>query len=384
MEKEKRLTIWYEELEGDDYPLVGKKNANLGEMMKGGIPVAPGFALTLRANDLFMTEGGIKNEIAQFIGSLGEMDLERCQKASEFSVQLIEQADVPPVVVEEALTQYEALCGKAGVKNLPVAVRSSGAVSMPGQMETYLNIRGADDLIKYIRKTWASAYHVEAITYRINKGMDFLLNIGIGVPKMVNSRLSGVIFTLCPLNGDRSKISVDVSYGLGEAVVSGIVTPDNILVDKVTLSTVRSIVGSKEVKCVYNESGSDIRSVDVPPEDRRRLCVTTEELQELCRVAKVIDKYYGQPYDIEFAIDGDLPFPDNVIVLQVRPESVWSKKKTSTPKTETKQDALARVVAQLMNGVRVASPPTPPAQPEFTVSPPDPAKKWHTPRGENP
>jgi pyruvate,water dikinase len=223
---------------------------------------------------------------------------------------------------------------------------------MPGQMETYLNIRGEKDLIHYIKKTWASAYHLEAITYRLNKGMHFLLNIGVGVPKMVNSRVSGVVFTLNPLNGDRSKITVDVSYGLGEAVVSGLVTPDYYLVDKVTLNPIKSTKGSKEVKCVYNETGSDIKTVEVSAEDRNRFCVSPEELKEICRVSKAIDKYYGMPYDIEFAIDADLPFPENVIILQVRPESVWTKKKEEA-RTEQKNDAMERIVSQLVTGVRI-------------------------------
>ena len=262
------------------------------------------------------------------------------------------EATVPEVIVEETLAAYRRLCEMSSTPDVPVAVRSSGAVSMPGQMETYLNIRGEQDLIHYIKKTWASAYHVEAITYRLNKGMGFLLNIGVGVPKMVNSRVSGVSFTLNPLNGDRSKITVDVSHGLGEAVVSGLVTPDNYLIDKVTLNTIKSTKGSKEVKCVYNETGSDIATVECCAEERESYCVTQEELQEIAQVSKAIDKYYGKPYDIEFAIDADLPFPDNVIILQVRPESVWSKKEAEA-KTQPKQDAMDRIVSQLMTGVRV-------------------------------
>ena len=352
VEKEKRITIWYDELEGKEFNLVGKKNANLGEMIKAGIRVSPGFALTIYANDLFITETGIKKEIDKYLKDLGEVTYEKSLKASEFVVNLIENATIPSAVSDEVFREYQKLCDMSGVENVPVAARSSGAVSMPGQMETFLNIRGQEDLLTYIKKTWASAYFVEAITYRMNKGMGFLLNIGVGIPKMVNSRVSGIVFTLNPLNGDRSKISLDVSYGLGEAVVSGMVTPDNYLVDKVTLETIKSNLGGKEVQCIYREDGSTIKTVDVPEEDRKKFCIVKDELTEICGIAKSIDKYYGKPYDIEFAIDADLPFPENVIILQVRPESVWSKKEAK-PKTEKKKDAMDRIIGRLMTGVKV-------------------------------
>ena len=352
VEKDKRITIRYDELEGKDYPLVGKKNANLGEMLKAQIPVCPGFALTIHANDVFITQTGIKAEIAKYIESLGQVSYEKSKQASKFTIDLIENAKIPAAVTDEVFSEYQRLSELSNTKNVPVAVRSSGAISMPGQMETYLNIRGEADLEHYIKKTWASAYFVEAITYRMNKDMGFLLNIGVGIPKMVNSRVSGIVFTLNPLNGDKSKISVDVSYGLGEAVVSGMVTPDNYLVDKITLDVISCTTGSKECMCVYEDDGSSIKTIDVPEKERCQTCLSQKELIEICRIAKSIDRYYGKPYDIEFAIDGDLPFPQNVIILQVRPESVWSKKEKKK-KTTDKKNAMDRIVSNLLTGARV-------------------------------
>ena len=324
--------------------MVGKKNANLGEMIKAGIRSHPGFAMTIHANDKFITETGIKEKLAKLPQTLGRGDVRDGKQASDFAMKLIESDECPSYMRKESCATYQKLCEMTAPRNVPVAVRSSGAVSMPGQMETYLNIRGEKDLIDYIKKTcWSSAYNVEAIMYRMNKGMPFLFNIGVGIPKMVNSRVSGIIFTINPLNGDPSKISIDASYGLGEAVVSGLVTPDTYLIDKIIMDPIKTTKGSKEVKCVYKEGGSDILQVPVPEEKRGVPCLTREEMLELARIGKLIEDYYGKAYDIEFGIDADLPFPENVIILQVRPESVWSKKEKEA-KTSKAKDPMDRLL----------------------------------------
>ena len=339
-------------MDGKDYPLVGKKNANLGEMIKAGIPVSPGFAITIHANDKFITEMGIKEKLAEKLPELGEVTYETAREASDIAMELIEKATVPAVMEDEILCDYRKLCEKYPGSICPVAVRCSGAVSMPGQMETYLNICGEKDFIDYVKKCWASAYNVEAIMYRMNKGMPFLFNIGVGIPKMVNSRVSGIIFTINPINGDLSKISIDASYGLGEAVVSGIVTPDTYLVDKVTLEPSRLIIGSKEIQCVYREEGSDIAQVSVPEEREMCSLPRTAEMLELARVGKLIENYYGKAYDIEFGIDADLSFPENIIILQVRPESVWSKKVVQQ-RTVASKNPMELMLSQLMAGKKL-------------------------------
>jgi pyruvate,water dikinase len=351
-EKEGKYVLWYNEMEGADYPYVGKKNSNLGEMIKAGIPVSHGFALTIYANDQFLILSGIKEQIEKQIVSLGQVTYETAKEASAIAMNLIEKAQMPAEIEREILANYGRLCEESCVSPCPVAVRSSGAVSMPGQMETYLNICGEKDLIDYIKKCWASAYNTEAIMYRMNKGMPFLFNIGVGIPKMVHSRVSGIIFTINPINGDPSKISIDASYGLGEAVVSGLVTPDTFLVDKITFDIVKTNIGSKETQCVYREQGSDIVQKDVPEEKRVEPCLSSQEIKELARVGKLIEKYYGQAYDIEFGIDEDLPFPESIIILQVRPESVWSKKEVAA-RTEKRKDPMERLLGQLLTGVKI-------------------------------
>ena len=351
-DKETKYILWYDEMEGADFPYAGKKNSNLGEMIKAGIPVSHGFAVTIYANDQFLILSGIKEEIEKQIVSLGQVTYETAKQASAIAMELIEKAPMPEVIEREVLDNYKKLCDQTCMSACPVAVRSSGAVSMPGQMETYLNIFGEKDLIDYIKKCWASAYNTEAIMYRMNKGMPFLFNIGVGIPKMVNSRVSGIIFTINPVNGDPSKISIDASYGLGEAVVSGLVTPDTYLIDKVTFDLVKTNIGSKETMCAYREQGSDIVQKDVPLEMRGQSCLSMQEIKELARIGKLIEQYYGKAYDIEFGIDADYPFPENIIILQVRPESVWSKKE-ATAKVEPKKDPMERLLGQLLTGVRI-------------------------------
>jgi pyruvate, water dikinase len=352
VEKDKRLTLGYDELNDKEFNLVGKKNANLGEMLKAGIPISPGFAVTIYANDQFLIMTGIKEQISKLVDPPDpKLSLEKAQAASKIAMELIENAEMPAAIGDVILADYHKMCEQFG-KDCPVAVRSSGAASMPGQMETYLNIRGDKDLIDYVKKCWSSAYNTEAIMYRMNKGMDFLFNIGAGIPKMVNSRVSGIIFTINPINGDMSKISIDASYGLGEAVVSGLVTPDTYLVDKITLDLIKTIKGSKEIQCVYRENASDIVQTEVPEEKRRVNCMTMEEIKELARVGKLIEKYYGKAYDIEFGVDADIPFPHNIIILQVRPESVWSKKEVEA-KTEVKKDPMERMLGVMMAGVKL-------------------------------
>jgi pyruvate, water dikinase len=351
-DKETKYILWYDEMEGADFPFAGKKNSNLGEMIKAGIPVSHGFAVTIYANDQFLILSGIKDKIEKQIDSLGQVTYETAKKASAIAMDLIEKATMPAVIEREILDNYKKLCDQTCMSACPVAVRSSGAVSMPGQMETYLNIFGEKDLIEYVKKCWASAYNTEAIMYRMNKGMPFLFNIGVGIPKMVNSRVSGIIFTINPINGDASKISIDASYGLGEAVVSGLVTPDTYLVDKITFDLVKIIIGSKETQCVYREQGSDIVQAAVPEEKRGEQCLSVPEIKELARIGKLIERYYGKAYDIEFGIDADYPFPENIIILQVRPESVWSKKEAAA-KTEKRKDPMERLLGQLLTGVKI-------------------------------
>jgi len=352
MNKLTRYILWYEELRSEDYQLVGQKHADLGEMLHAGIPISPGFVITAYANDKFIERTGIKSKLDMLIKEkFRELTDNNIKGFSKIMMEEIESADIPSDIADEILENYHILCKKCNRESVPVAVRSAASISMPGQMETYLNIRGDKDLLRYVKKCWSTSYNVEAIHYRLNVGMGVLCNIGVGIPKMVNSRVSGIIFTLNPINGDPSKISIDASYGLGEAVVSGLVTPDTYLIDKVTFDVIKTNIGSKEIKCVYNKSGSDIKRVEVDEGLRKSPALSHQELKYLAESALKIEDYYGKAYDIEFGIDEDLEFPENIIVLQVRPESVWNEKKKQSAK-EKPSDMMNMILNNLIKGVK--------------------------------
>ncbi len=186
--------------------------------------------------------------------------------------------------------------------------------------------------------------------YRMNKSMPFLFNIGVGIPKMVNSVSQGLSLLLIPLTVILQRYQL-MQATSSEAVVSGLVTPDTYLIDKVTFDIIKTTIGSKETMCVYREQGNDILQKDVLEEKRGVSCLSLQEIKELARIGKLIEQYYGKAYDIEFGIDADYPFPDNIIILQVRPESVWSKKEAEA--RWRRKDPMDRLLSNLLAGVKI-------------------------------
>jgi pyruvate,water dikinase len=222
------------------------------------------------------------------------------------------------------------LCGG----EVPVAVRSSATAedlpdaSFAGQQDTYLWIIGEHNVMQKVRECWASLYTARAISYReANNIPSEGLSIAVAIQKMVNSRSSGVAMTIDPTTGDKTKIVIDSSWGLGEMVVSGEVTPDNYVVDKVMLSVVKRIVSDKHEELVPNGRGGIVRR-EVDEERRNSPSLSEEEIVSVAKLAKAADKHYGCVQDVEWAIDADLPAGANVLLLQSRPETVWSQKET--------------------------------------------------------
>lgn len=339
---------WFEEITIADVPLVGGKNASLGEMYRElapkGVSIPNGFAVTAPAYRSLIESAGIVAEMEQILAGIDKSNLDDFARRGQRLRELIYQAPLPAEMAREITAAYQKLCEQYG-ENTDVAVRSSATAedlptaSFAGQQETYLNIRGTAQLLDACRRCFASLFTDRAISYRIDQGFDhFRVALSIGVMKMVRSDLaaSGVIFTLDTETGFRDVVLITGSWGLGENVVQGAVNPDEFYVFKPTLRTghrpvIRKKLGEKRFKMIYGRGTSKelTRNVEVPEAERRRFCLTDDEILELARQAVAIEEHYtrrsgrDQPMDIEWAKDGAT---GKLFIVQARPETVQSQK----------------------------------------------------------
>ncbi|MGD8344120.1 MAG: PEP/pyruvate-binding domain-containing protein [Desulfobacterales bacterium] len=327
----------FEKLDKNSLPIVGGKNASLGEMIKSDIRVPPGFAVTTDSYLLFITDGGIKDKIIALVSDLNPEDVAALNQASDNVQELIKQTTIPEAVARAITAGYSQLCSKCAVEIIPVAVRSSAtaedlpSASFAGQQDTYLWIQGAEQVIAHVQNCWASLYTPRAIAYRIKNDFPHeKVLISVGVQKMVNARAAGVMFTLNPTDGDISKVVIEGSWGLGETVVSGSVNPDKFVVDKVMLEINERTISSKHIECVYDLEQGKVIDADVAEDMKCTCCLADDEIKALVKAAKNIESHYGRPMDIEWAIDKDIAFPDNMFIVQARPETVWSQRKTES------------------------------------------------------
>ena len=327
----------FEKLDKSSLPTVGGKNASLGEMIKADIRVPPGFAVTTDSYLEFITAADIKDKIYNRLADLNPENVETLNQASHDVQELIKTAVLPEAIGRAVEDGYFLLCEKCRVDSVPVAVRSSATAedlpnaSFAGQQDTYLWIQGADQVIARVQSCWASLYTPRAIAYRIKNGFAHeKVLISVGVQKMVNSKAAGVMFTLNPTNGDVSKILIEGSWGLGETVVSGSVNPDKFVVDKVMLEINERTISTKHIECIYDLEKGGVVDADVAPDMQCTCCLADNEIKALVRAAKHIENHYGRPMDIEWAIDKDMPFPENIFIVQARPETVWSQREVKS------------------------------------------------------
>jgi pyruvate,water dikinase len=317
---------WSEELGSQHNEIVGKKCANLGEMTRLGMRVPPGFAVCVDGYEQFMEQSGAGEEVRRYVKEnvRGFRDVEKQIEASRAIRGIIESKSMPYDMKKELDAHYDELCSRVGMDRVRVAVRSSGAVSMPGQMESFLNVLGKDEVSNHVIKVWGSAFTTRAIAFRIEKGMEMeRAPIGVAVLKMVNAKSAGVVLTVLPTTGDTTKVVVEGNWGLGESVVSGEVNPDHFLVDKETRD-IESTINEKTKMVVYRSSGT--ATTDVPGDMQNQACLSKEELLEIVRVSLDVEKHFNTPQDMEWVVDFDLPFPQNIFWVQARPAKFTKKK----------------------------------------------------------
>jgi len=339
---------WFEEIKIEDIPIVGGKNASLGEMYREltrqGIKIPNGFAITAEAYWYVIESAGILDELKDAMVGLDKTNLDDLMERGKSARDLILSAGIPDGLWAEIRTAYDKLCKEYG-PDTDVAVRSSATAedlptaSFAGQQETYLNIRGYPTLREACSKCLASLFTNRAISYRIDNNFDhFEVALSIGIMKMVRSDLatSGVIFTIDTETGFSDVVFITASYGLGENIVQGAVNPDEYYVFKPTLrkgcrAIIGKYLGDKSIKMIYGISDSKIltRNVAVPEADRRRFCITDDDILTLASYAlKIEDHYSGKtaesrPMDIEWAKDG---ISGDLFIVQARPETVESQK----------------------------------------------------------
>ena len=347
MEKQNAFVLWFDELGIEDVPLVGGKNASLGEMYRNlvpkGVPIPNGFAVTAHAYRHLLKASGAMDKIRGIMDGLDTHDMDNLMERGGRIRALIRNLEIPADLQGAIIQAYRKLEEKYG-PNVDVAVRSSATAedlpdaSFAGQQETYLNIRGAEDLLDACQRCFASLFTNRAISYRQDKGFDhFSISLSIGVQKMVRSDLSasGVMFSIDTETGFKDAVFLTGAWGLGENVVQGAVNPDEWYVFKPTLKKgfkpiIMKRVGGKAIKMIYTtDAKAPTKNVAVPEEDRRRLVISDEEVVALARMACTIEEHYsahrGQftPMDIEWAKDGQT---GELFIVQARPETVHSLK----------------------------------------------------------
>ena len=348
------LIRWFEEIGIEDIPMVGGKNASLGEMYRElasqGVRVPNGFAVTADAYRMFVQEAGLDRILKDILKNLDVRELTNLSQRGREVRQAFLAAPLPGPVERAIVEAYDRLNGERG-ELMDVAVRSSATAedlpdaSFAGQQETYLNVQGPQMLLETCRRCFASLFTDRAIAYRVEKGFDHLkIALSIGVQSMVRSDLAtaGVMFSIDTETGFRDAVLINASYGLGENVVQGSVNPDEYYVFKPTLKQghrpiLNKLLGSKEFKLIYDVGGSKmVKNVPVPPDDRARFALTDDEILTLARWACLIEDHYAanrgtaSPMDMEWAKDGRT---GELFIVQARPETVQSRRDSNTIET---------------------------------------------------
>ena len=307
-----KVVVWFNEVGKEDIALVGGKGANLGEMARAGFPVPPGFIVTSDAYFYFIEQTGLKEKIAEILKGLDVDDTEELERRTAEIRRLIESTPMLPelaVEIKNAYARLAELVGSSVFRDPPfVAVRSSATAedlpeaSFAGQQATFIYVKGPDAVIEHVKKCWASLFTARATYYRAKKGFDHMkVGLAAVVQKMVDSEVSGIMFTAHPVTGEQ-KIIIEAGWGQGEAIVSGAVTPDRYIVDKNSFQILEKKVSEQKVMIVRGPDGGS-REVEVPPEMRAKQKLPDDKIVALAKIGVKIEEHYGHPQDIEWAME---------------------------------------------------------------------------------
>ncbi len=336
---------WFADIGLEDRPHVGGKGGSLGELLRAGIAVPPGFVVKTAAFERFIRALERKAPVRSLVAELSGKDLAAATACCAKIRARVEAEELPFELLDEISSAHAALC--AGNGQMPVAVRSSATTedaadaSFAGLQDTYLWVTDLKQTLQRVRSCWASLYSVESVTYRRRRGLpEEGVAMAVVVQKMVHARTAGVMFTRSPVTGDRSVVTVEGSWGLGSAVVGGEVTPDRWVLGKITGDICVRDISEKLIQHVPVSMGG-VETVAVAEDLRRAPCLSDPELQNLRTVARKVERHYGRPQDIEWAIEVQT---DAILLLQSRPETVWSAKE-STPVARPADNPLTHVMS---------------------------------------
>lgn len=318
---------WFNEINKQDIPTVGGKGANLGELTQKGLDVPPGFCITAGAYVHFVDYAELDNVIKELMRGLDEENSDMLQDVSKQVQDRINHGEIPEDLKNEVISAYREFSKNINLTNPEVAVRSSATAedlpeaSFAGQQDTYLHISGEEELMKHVRRCWASLWTARAIYYRVKQDFDhFEVSLSVVIQKMVNSEKSGVMFTANPVDSNTNEIMINASWGLGEAVVSGTVTPDEYLVNKKTKAIDEKHIAEKNIMVVKRKDGvgtEEIKIADYLGQDKvNEQCLSDEEIMILANYGLKIEEMYGSHQDIEWGFDRDTK---KLYILQSRP-----------------------------------------------------------------
>jgi pyruvate, water dikinase len=350
-----RYVVHFAEASASDHSRLGGKCAGLAALISAGAAVPTGFAVTTHAYADMLEAHGLRGEIAKRADRIVADDVGGQAVIAREIRELITALPIPVAISGAIRSGYRTLC-KQGARDMAVAVRSSATAedlpdaSFAGQGDTYLWVVGEDAVLDRVKSCWASLFTARAISYRAKQALGQLdLAMAVGIQKMVNARAAGVAMSLDPSNGDRSKIVIESTWGLGDPLVSGQVTPDLFVLDKVLLEPVKRSIAPKLQELVADPAARRTVTRDVEPARQNEPSVTDKQLRAVARAVKSAEKAFGAPQDVEWAIDLERQEDEGVVLLQSRPETVWSNKKVDGKSANAYATGIEGVLSTLLS-----------------------------------